>query len=42
LNTRPTWYVDTIVEPQAKVSGSTSVACCPLGALAAVYGSELI
>ena len=26
---RPTWNVATIVEPQAKLSGSTSVACVP-------------
>src|SRR5712692_8323064 len=27
LKKRPTWKVETIVEPKAKVSGSTSVRC---------------
>ena len=27
LKKRPTWKADTIVEPNAKVSGSTSVRC---------------
>src|SRR5919197_110412 len=27
LKKRPTWYAATTVEPKAKVSGSTSVAC---------------
>src|SRR6266567_1772064 len=31
-----------MVEPNANVSGSTSVACSPDGALAGVYGSALI
>ena len=39
LKIRPTWNVLTMVEPQANVSGSTSVACAPGGT---VYGSELI
>src|SRR2546430_14237744 len=37
-NTRPTWKVETIVEPKLYVSGSTSVLCC---ACASVYGSAL-
>src|SRR5215468_5215224 len=37
-NTRPTWNVDTIVLPNWKVSGSTSVGCW---ACASVYGSVL-
>jgi hypothetical protein len=41
LKTRPTWKAVTMVEPHAKVSGSTSVACNPVGALAEVYGSAL-
>jgi len=35
---RPTWNVDTMVEPCVKVSGSTSVRCWLSGL---VYGSEL-
>src|SRR5262249_32009265 len=31
LKTRPTWNVATAVEPKAKVSGSTSVACASGG-----------
>jgi hypothetical protein len=27
-DTRPTWKAETIVEPNANVSGSTSVRCC--------------
>jgi len=42
LKTRPVWKAVTKVEPRAKVSGSTSVACSPLGAAAGVYGSALI
>src|SRR5689334_13028121 len=37
-DTRPTWNADTIVDPNANVSGSTSVWCC---ACASVYGSVL-
>ena len=37
-NTRPTWKAETIVEPNAKVSGSTSVLCW---ACASVNGSVL-
>lgn len=36
------WNVDTTVEPQANVSGSTSVACAAVGALSGGNGSELI
>src|SRR6185369_6500804 len=36
--TRPTWNAATIVEPDANVSGSTSLWCC---ACASVYGSML-
>src|SRR5215211_5516035 len=35
---RPTWKAETIVDPAAKVSGSTSVACW---LVVFVYGSEL-
>ena len=38
LATRPTWKVETIVEPCTKVSGSTSVRCW---AFVLVNGSEL-
>src|SRR5207247_2404789 len=38
LKKRPTWYVATTVEPEAKVSGSTSVACWLVGL---VNGSAL-
>src|SRR5436305_13032237 len=37
-DTRPTWNAETIVEPNANVSGSTSVLCW---AWASVNGSEL-
>src|SRR6266496_6374136 len=38
LKKRPTWKADTIVEPKAKVSGSTSVLCW---LVVLVYGSLL-
>src|SRR5258708_7530037 len=41
LKTRPVWNAETKVEPNANVSGSTSVACSPVGAVAGVYGSAL-
>src|SRR5215472_15198536 len=42
LNTRPVWNTDTTVEPNANVSGSTSVACAAVGMLFGANGSELI
>src|SRR5436309_3365585 len=39
LKNRPTWKADTMVLPEEKVSGSTSVACW---LVLFVYGSELI
>src|SRR5438093_13372465 len=39
LKKRPTWNADTMVEPAANVSGSTSVRCW---LVALVYGSLLI
>src|SRR6266571_4445766 len=38
LKKRPTWKAETMVEPKAKVSGSTSVACW---LVVLVYGSLL-
>src|SRR5438128_669409 len=38
LKKRPTWKAETMVEPKAKVSGSTSVACW---LVLLVYGSLL-
>jgi hypothetical protein len=42
LNTRPVWNVATTVDPNANVSGSTSVACAAVGVLFGANGSELI
>src|SRR6266702_3957905 len=42
LNTRPVWNTATTVDPNTKVSGSTSVACAAVGRLSGANGSELI